>query len=834
MSLFFLDSWIFIFKDKNKNMKYVIIGRGIATAARIRRNDETAEIMLLEKNEYIAYGNCGLPYYIGGIIQDKDELLLEPYDWFSNRYNIDIRTKSEVIKVDPQKKVITVKNDKGDIYTESYDKLLIATEATPIVPSIEGVDFPAIFTLQNVKDSDAIKNYIQTKQVKNAVIVGAGFVGIEMTESFHNLGIHVSIIEKSKQAHHALDYSMGSILHAHLLEKGVDLFLDNEVLAFSREQNRLKIQLEGGKELTTDMILLTVGVEPDTKLAEQAGIELGEIGGIRVDSYMQTSVKDIYAIGDAVEYPHPLTGKPWLSFMANSASRQAIVAADNMVFGNTTTYEGSIGTSITKVFDMVGAATGLNEKKMTESGIPFQSIYVQEFSHAGCYPAATPLYIKLIFDIEKGRLYGGQIVGFEGVDKRIDQIALIIKRKGAIDDLVKSEQAYAPPFSSVKDPIAMAGYVAKNVVTGKMPVVQWHEIDTLDRNKVQILDVRTKDEFELGAIIGAMNIPLDDLRSRMDEVLKDKPLYVYCKTGHRGYLAQQILLKNGFKKVYNLTGGERIYQSATTPAIKQGDKNNSKQDVEKVINNSVPTSWEVVKKIDASGLQCPGPILKLKSAIDQIKEGEALEIISTDPAFHRDVEAWTSTTGNPLLSNIIENGKYIATVQKAGKKPDNEMAISSSGKGKTIIVFSDNLDRAIATFVLANGAAATGEKVTLFFTFWGLNVIKKVKKPKVKKDFFGKMFTIMLPSSSLKLKLSKFNMFGIGAKMMRHIMKKKGIESVEELRQQALGQGVEFIACEMSMNAMGIQPEELLDEVTVGGVATYIGWADKSNINLFI
>jgi NADPH-dependent 2,4-dienoyl-CoA reductase/sulfur reductase-like enzyme/peroxiredoxin family protein/rhodanese-related sulfurtransferase/TusA-related sulfurtransferase len=826
-------------------MKYIIIGGGSATAAaHIRRNDETAEIILLEKSEYIPYANCGLPYYIGNVIKDQNELRLQSSDSFFNRFKIDVRTQNEVVGIYPEKKEITIKNEKGETYTESYDKLLISTQAKSIIPVIEGVNLEGVFLLQTIQDANEIKNYIQTKNVKNAVILGADFAGLEIAENLQNLGIQVSIIDKCKQTNHVLDLPMANILYEHLLEKGIDLYLDNEVQEIFKEQHSLKITLNNEKSVITDMIVLATNKIPDTKLAEQTGIKLGETGGILVDAYLQTSFENIYAVGNAVEFPHPLTKKPCLNFTPNPSNRQATIAADNMVFGNAIHYEGAIGTTIAKVFDRVGAATGLNASKLNQLNIPFESIYIHEYSHAECYPDAKPLSVKITFDKKNGKLYGGQVVGVECVDTRIDQITVIIKKGGTIADLMQLEQAYSPEFSTIKDPICIAGYAANNVITGKMPAFYWLDIDKFNKNNVNIFDVRTKDEFDLGAIENAKNISLDDLRNRMHEIPKDKPLYVYCATGRRGYFAQQILLKNGFKEVYNLTGGIKTYHYATQPLIQQGEKNNPQQKLieenspaygQKVVYNTAMSPAKIMKKINASGLQCPGPILKLKSAIDQLGEGETVEITATDPAFRKDVEAWTNTTGNSLLSNTIENGNYIAIVQKGGNRLANKIETSdSSDKGKTIILFSDSLDKAIATFVLANGAAATGKKVTLFFTFWGLNVIKKVDKPKVKKDFFGKMFSIMLPSNSLKLKLSKFNMFGIGAKMMRHIMKKKGIESLETLRQQAIDQGVEFIACEMSMNAMGIDPEELLDNVTVGGVATYMGWADKANVNLFI
>ena len=448
-------------------------------------------------------------------------------------------------------------------------------------------------------------------------------------------------------------------------------------------------------------------------------------------------------------------------------------------------------------------------------------------------------------------MYGGQIVGYDGVDKRIDELALVIKHEGTIYDLMKVEQAYAPPFSSAKDPVALAGYVAEDIITGKNNPVYWRELRDIEMENKFLLDVRTPDEFSLGSLPGAVNIPLDELRDRLAELPKDKMIYTFCAVGLRGYLAYRILTQHGFDKVRNLSGGLKTYRAATTPIIIREENGNeideSPIQKETASQTSQPnvstapvtaaadasaTSAKTVR-VDACGLQCPGPILKMKKTMDTLVSGERVEITSTDPGFPRDAAAWCSSTGNQLISKDTSGGKSIVVIEKGEPKSCN-IVTSCEGKGKTFIMFSDDLDKALATFVLANGAAATGQKVTIFFTFWGLNVIKKLHKPETEKDIFGKMFGMMLPSSSKKLKLSKMSMGGMGGKMMRYIMNKKGIDSLESLRQQALENGVEFIACQMSMDVMGVKQEELLDEVTIGGVATYMERADNANVNLFI
>jgi peroxiredoxin family protein/rhodanese-related sulfurtransferase/TusA-related sulfurtransferase len=388
--------------------------------------------------------------------------------------------------------------------------------------------------------------------------------------------------------------------------------------------------------------------------------------------------------------------------------------------------------------------------------------------------------------------------------------------------LTKIEHTYAPPFSSAKDPCAIAGYVASNIVSGAMPVVTWRQMQDADRNHTLLLDVRTPEEHAFGAIRGSVNIPLDEIRNRLDELPTDRMIYLYCAVGLRGYLALKILTARGFKNVKNLSGGYKTYATATAQTSSRHCG----------LDPQSPESFQTIK-IDACGLQCPGPIMKIKQAIDAMNDGERVEMTATDAGFSRDAQAWCNTTGNLLISNTEEKGKYTVVIEKSSSKSCKPVT-SCDGKAKTLIMFSDDLDKALATFVLANGAAATGQKVSIFFTFWGLNVIKKVSKPKVKKDLFGKMFGMMLPSSSLKLSLSKMSMLGIGDRMMRHIMKRKGIDSLETLRQQALNVGVEFIACQMSMDVMGVKREELLDEVTIGGVATYMERAETANVNLFI
>lgn len=826
-------------------MKYIIVGGvagGATAAARIRRLTEDAEIVLFEKGEHISYANCGLPYYIGGVIEDRDRLFVQTPEAFGKRFNIDVRILSEVTAIDAEAKQVTVHTADGKEYVESYDKLLLSPGASPVVPPLEGIDSKGIFTLRNVSDTDRIKAYMAEHKVKRAVIVGGGFIGLEMAENLKHAGAQVAVVEMANQVMAPIDFSMAALVHEHLQQQDVRLYLEQAVEGFSREGDELTVHFKSGVSLKADMVLLSIGVRAETRLAQTAGLKIGEMRGIWVDEYLQTSHEHIYAVGDAIEFPHPITGKSRLNFLAGPANRQARIVADNMVLGNRLKYEGSVGTSIAKVFDITVASTGLPAKRLKQMEMPYLSATIHSGSHAGYYPGSRQMDIKITFSPSDGRLYGAQIVGYEGVDTRINQYALAIKTGATVDDLTRLEHAYAPPFSSAKDPVAISGYVAGNILAGKMTPLYWRELEQADTTKVILVDVRTADEYALGTIGGAVNIPLDDLRERMGEIPTDVPVWLFCGVGLRGYLASNILKANGYRDVRNLIGGLKTYRAATAKLVAPADfdtaADSHSSEAAVHYNHSCETSvcegGKTVVRVDACGIQCPGPILKMKQAMDGLAPGERLEVRATDAAFPRDAEAWCRTTGNRFLGRHSESGVYIAMIEKTTPCAVEASKPQQGDSGKTLILFSDDLDKVLATFVLANGAAATGRKVSIFFTFWGLNAIKKTNRPKVAKDFFGRMFSWMLPSDSTRLALSKMNMMGMGAKMMRYLMRKKGVDSLEELRQQAVDNGVEFIACQMSMDVMGVRREELLDNVTVGGVATYMERAEKANVNLFI
>ncbi|MGM0572943.1 MAG: FAD-dependent oxidoreductase [Bacteroidota bacterium] len=824
-------------------MKVFIVGGvagGATTAARLRRNDEHADIVMFERGEHISYANCGLPYYIGGTIAERENLFVQTPESFSKRFNVDVRTRQEVVSVDPKNKTVTVRDlTKETEYEEAYDKLVMSPGAEPLKPNLPGIDSRGIFTLRNVTDTDRIKSFIEDNKIKRAVVVGAGFIGLEMAENLHQLGIFVSIVEMAEQVMTPLDYSMAALVHQHLKIKNVEFFLKDGVSSFSEDENGIRVRLQSGRELESDMVILSIGVRPDSHLARDAGLKLGKTGGIQVNEYMQTSSPDVYAVGDAIEFPNPLTGNAQITYLAGPANKQGRICADNIVFDNKREYGGAINTAIAKVFDLTVASTGVSGRTLRDANIPYCSSVTHSGSHAGYYPGAIPMSIKIVFHPENGKLYGAQIVGYEGVDKRIDLLASVIKKGGNIYDLTEIEHAYAPPYSSAKDPVNIAGFAAENIVAKKVKACSWRDLVEVDDGHTFLLDVRTPDEFALGTIRNAVNIPVDDIRDRLEEIPKDKRIVVFCGVGLRGYVASRILMQNGFSRVENLNGGIKTYELATQ---KQSNEDIYERDVVGIddqiyqtgsVDQATPVPDIVSMKIDACGLQCPGPILKLKNKAAELKSGEVIEVKATDPGFSADVKSWAKMTGNRVLDLQQEAGVITARLMKDDAK-SSKAAPAAARENKTVIVFSDDLDKALASFVIANGAASTGKKVSMFFTFWGLNMLKKPNPPSVKKDFIARMFGMMLPSNSKGLKLSKLNMMGMGRRLMRHIMKKKNIDSLESLISQARENGVEFIACTMSMDVMGISKEELIDGVEFGGVAAYLERAEESGVNLFI
>ena len=551
-------------------MKYLIVGAvagGASTAARLRRMDEHATIIIFEKGEYISYANCGLPYYIGDVIKDRNKLFVQTASSFNARFNIDVRTTTEVTAIDPVKKTVTaVKQATGEVYIETYDKLILSPGAEPLRPPLPGIDSEGIFTLRNVNDTDYIKSYIQHNQVKKVLVIGAGFIGLEMAENFHDLGLDVTVIEMGNQILAPVDFPIAAIVQQHIRSKGINLRLSTAVTGFTKNGQQIDVALNNGETITAEMVLLSIGVRPDTRLAVQAGLKTGTARGIWVNEYLQTSDPDIYAVGDAIEFENPITGQSMITYLAGPANKQGRICANNIVLGNVQKYHGSINTAIVKVFDMTVGTTGTASKQLKAADINHIVSTTHSGSHAGYYPGAKQMSVQIAFSPKDGRLLSAQIAGYDGVDKRLDIFSSYIKQQKTIYDLIEFEHAYAPPYSSAKDPVNMAGFVAENILLDRLRVFYWNETNNLKQGDI-LIDVRTADEFSNGRIPGAINIPVDEIRNRLDEIPIDQTIYIYCEAGLRGYLAQRILRQRGFNNVFNLSGGYYLWKTCAEEMV---------------------------------------------------------------------------------------------------------------------------------------------------------------------------------------------------------------------------------------------------------------------------
>ncbi|MDD4779383.1 MAG: FAD-dependent oxidoreductase [Tissierellia bacterium] len=835
------------------NKKVLIIGGvagGASAAARLRRLDESAEIIMFERGSYISYANCGLPYHIGDVIKERSSLLLQTPEAMRQKYNVDVRVDSEVISIDKENKSVEVRETKtGKTYIESYDVLVISTGSTPLKPPIEGINSPGIFTLWTVPDTDEIKNFINEKKPKNAVVIGGGFIGLEVAENLHLAGIKVTIAEAMDQVMAPIDYEMAQIVQKNMVENNVDLLLGDGVSKFKSENGLVNITLASGRTLSADMVILSIGVRPNSQLAKEAGLELNQRGGIVVDKYLKTSDPNIYAIGDVIEVEEFINKGKAMIALAGPANKQGRICANN-ICGAKEEYKGTMGTSVAKVFDKTVASTGTNEKTLKrmemEEGKDYLTAIISQKSHAGYYPGSSEMILKLIFSPDGKKIFGAQIVGEDGVDKRIDTIATAIRLNGSIYDLKELELAYAPPYSSAKDPVNMLGFVAENIIENKISFSKWNDISPNKSNNYTILDIREDAERLVFPIENSLNIPLGELRERMSEINKEDNIIVFCAIGVRSYNAARALMENGFKNVKVYPAGTSLYKAVNYDYYNNQNDNSlndtfinekSKKDDKEIMANDIKASI----KVDCSGLQCPGPIMKVYETINKINDGDVIEVSATDSGFANDVAAWCRRTGNTLLKtekigkeNIVFIKKGLETKSLKTNVVKTENSVQLANDGKTIIVFSGDMDKVLASFVIANGAAAMGRPVTMFFTFWGLNVLRKTEKQNVKKPFIDSMFGKMMPQGVSKLKLSKMNMGGMGTAMMRKVMKDKNIDSLEDLIKKAMNNGVKMIACTMSMDVMGITKEELIDGIEYAGVGTYLGDAEESNVNLFI
>jgi len=817
--------------------KILIVGGvagGASAAARLRRLDENAKIIMFEKGEYISFANCGLPYYIGETIKDRKKLIVQTPENMVKRFNIDVKTNSEVINIDTDKKFVKVKSKDKGIYEESYDYVVLSPGAKPMKPNIEGINSEKIMTLRNIPDTDKIKSFVDNNNIKSTVVIGGGFIGVEMAENLIQRGINVTLVEAAPHILAPFDTDMTVMAEKELESNGVNLILGDGVKSFKDTENNMEILLSSDTKLTADLVILAIGVVPDTNFVKESGINLGKRGHILVDENMKTNIDNIYAVGDAVEIKDFVNGQSTAIPLAGPANKQGRIAADN-ISGLNKSFNGAQGTAIIKIFGLTAASTGNNERTLKRLDIPYKVIYVHPVSHASYYPGASPISIKLIFN-EKGTILGAQAMGYDGVDKRIDVIASVMRLNGTIYDLTELELNYAPPFSSAKDPVNMAGFTAENVLTGKSDVITPVELLEYDISNSTLVDVRSEIEFDNGHMEGAINIPVDNLRERISELDKNKEIIVYCQVGLRGYVAERILKQKDFN-VKNLTGG---YKTASMLNYKPKKPTLDEQDLnfepmKEVAATEGKTSYS--KSLDACGLCCPGPLMEVKKCIDELKDGETLKVTASDPGFYEDIKSWCNTTNNELINLNKDNANITALIKKnceTLEKVASNMSVSPANTNKTMVVFSGDLDKAIASFIIANGAASMGKKVTMFFTFWGLNILRKNEKVSVKKGLIEKMFGIMMPRGSKKLKLSNMNMLGIGAKMIRGIMKDKNVSSLEDLMKAAMDNGVEIVACQMSMDVMGIQKDELIDGIKIGGVGYYLGEAETSNVNLFI
>lgn len=804
-------------------MRTIIVGGGAAgasCAARLRRLNEDAEIIILEKTDEISIANCGLPYFCSDVISDRNKMLVSNPKVFKDLLNVEVRLNSGVAAINRDKKTVTINND----YELKYDNLVLALGASPIKPPIPGINNKNIFTVRTLNDADRIKDFVKNNQVQNAVVVGGGFIGIEMAENFVHLGINTSVVELGDQILAPIDSDMVAYVQNHMRYNGANLHLSDGVKEFEEKE----IVLNSGKKIPYDIAILAIGVKPETTLAKEAGLEIGSRGGIVVNEFMKTNDENIFAAGDSVEIKDFVDNSNTIIPLAGPANRQGRIIADNIA-GMKSTYKNTQGTAVVKVFDLTVANTGHNEKMLKSKGIEYKKVHILGNSHATYYPESFPMFIKLLFK-ENGDILGAQAVGLDGVEKRIDVIATVMRLKGKVQDLIDSELSYAPPYSSAKDPVNILGMAADNILKGFVKPAYAEDLQNLE--EIYLVDVRTKAEFESKTIEGSINLSIEQIRENPDIIPQNKKVILFCNRGFQSYIASRILIQKGFDNVYSLSGGYAFYKTFENNQIKNIQGVKQKIMVQNSFQKNSMIEPSKILKLDACGMQCPGPILKLSNEIKSLEESEVIEITTTDAGFVSDIQSWCESTGNTLLSITKENKIIKALIQKGAA-----VVADSQGKpqdGQTIVVFSDDFDKVMASFIIANGAAASGKPVTMFFTFWGLTTLKKCKYIEPKKCFIEKMFGIMLPKCAEKLSLSKMNMGGLGTLMMKKVMKNKNIFSLKELIQSAQEGGVKFIACAMSMDVMGIKPEELIEGVEIGGVAKYIAESNHSNSNLFI
>ena len=808
--------------------KVLIVGGvagGASVATRLRRLDEEAEIIIFEKGEYISFANCGLPYHIGEVIKDRKKLLVQTPQSLGDRFNIDVRVFSEVTQVETENKKIIVNSKDRGVYEENYDYLVLSPGGKAIKPSVEGVNSKKIHTLKTIADMDNIKREVDSVKIKHAVVIGGGYIGVEACENLKERGVNVTLVEGNKSILAPFDEEISAIIEQEMNDMGINIMLNTIAKSFKDRENSVDIFLDNESIINADLVILAIGVTPDIKFLENSGLEFGPRGHIIVDEFLETNKKNVYALGDAILVKDLISKENVSIPLAGPANRQGRIVANN-ICGYKEKYEGTLGTSIIKVFSLTAASTGNNERLLRKRSEWFDVIYIHPNNHAGYYPGAIPMTIKLLFN-KKEKILGAQAVGYDGVDKVIDVIATAIKLNGKVTDLKDLELCYAPPFNSAKSPVNMLGFVADNILSGKEEMITPLKLSQIKDNDYFILDVREDLEWEKGHIKEATHIPLNSLRHRLDEIPRGKEILVYCQVGVRGHIASSILRQKGFK-VKNITGGYKTYKSSEFIKTMEDNKNIEKEAAIEMDKNSINIKLEK----DLCGLSCPGPLMEVKKHIDSLEDGEVLKVNASDPGFFVDIKSWCEKTNNTLL-DVSKNNGIISAIIKKGSMDlviNNQDKALNTKDNKTIIVFSGDLDKAIASFIIANGAASMGKKVTMFFTFWGLNILRKSEGSDVKKDFMEKMFGSMMPRGSEKLKLSKMNMGGIGPKLIRKIMNDKNVSSLEELIKSAMDSGIEMIACQMTLDLLGIKKEELIDGVKIGGVGYMLGEAEGNKL----
>ncbi len=835
-------------------MKLVVVGgvaAGASVAARARRLDEDAEIVVLERSHHVSFANCGLPYHIGEVITKRDRLILQTPETLHERLNIDVRVGSEVRSIDREARTVqVVELDTGREYTESYDKLALCMGARAVRPPMAGIGLPGVHVLRRIGDMDQIKEIVDAAVAKarievqagrrnrkdptlRTVVVGAGYIGLEMAENLRDRGASVDVVEMADQILPPLDKEMSISVERHLRAHGVTVHLGAAVAAFSpRKEGALNVELKNNVVLPADLVILSAGVRPRTDIAVAAGIELGPRGGIKVDTHQRTNDPNVWAAGDVVETPHTTLPGSHLVPLAGPANRQARVAAEN-ICGRDTTYDSTQGTSVVKVFDMVAGGTGASVRQLQAAGLPYRAVHVHPTGHAGYYPGTSMLHLKVLFDPESGRLLGGQCAGFEGVDKRLDVLAAVIRMGGTVFDLEKMELAYAPPFGSAKDPVNMAGFVAANTILGDVKL--WYAEDyPAVTEGARIIDVREPEEFDIWHIPGAENVPVGTIRQAIEDFDRSTPVRLYCAVGFRSYLAYRVLAQKGFDDVSLLSGGSTTFRfwhdvepektDAPAPITPYAER------------DSLPSlASGITIDLDVTGLACPGPIMKLTERMRDLNPGDEITAHVSDAGFATDAPAWARRNGHSLVDIEPEGPGFRATFRKGGAAPTPAPQAQPPARARnSFVVFSGDLDKLVAAFIIANGALAMGNDVSMFFTFWGLNALRDPDAPKRDMKAMEKVMAKMMPSGPDALPLSQMNMGGAGAALIRNTMKQHNVAALPEMIDAAIQGGARIIACTMTMDLLGIERSDLIGGIDFGGVATFLDDAADSQTTLFI